>query len=216
MASTAPAAAEFKAVQDEMRRLSEPGAIERVGVAVAQRLADDLVRALQKRADDLLAESSAQQAAGMAAPTHGKDKPWAELGESEVEAAKALGWRERPWERGSTKPMDDRWDALPDVKRAHAELLGFNQAIWDGKGVAPAGGASATGRDEQYRCGELQFAETGRTVPYLVVPRGAARSPAGVATLLKHMREHFSLADFDGKLFLGVRCVPAASHSPAR
>ena len=59
MASTAPAAAEFKAVQDEMRRLSEPGAIERVGLTVAQRLADDLARALQKRADDLLAESSA-------------------------------------------------------------------------------------------------------------------------------------------------------------
>ena len=32
----------------------------------------------------------------MAAPTHGKDKPWAELGKSEVEAAKALGWRRSP------------------------------------------------------------------------------------------------------------------------
>ena len=180
---------------DEMQKLEQQG-VESVGLVVAQQRAKELLKALE---DQAAAGSVTPVKAGVR--RRGKDKDWYEMSDREKEAARTLGWSERAWDRGITRPMDDTsWEDLPSHKRAAAEVLGFRQAVWDNKGVEPD-----EEEDPEYRCGHLHFEETGRTVPYLLVPSGAARTQDGVDALIQHMRSFFSLENDWARLVIRVR-----------
>ena len=197
MASSAPpAAAEFQALTDEMKRLGQQG-VARVGLAVAQQRAEALLNALKAQA---VAGGGAP--AAVAGALRAKDKHWDQMGDREKEAARTLGWTERTWDRGSTRPMDDTpWTDLPNHKRAAAELLGYRQGVWDNKGVEPE-----EEDDPEYRCGRIHFEETGRTVPYLLVPRSAAlTTDEGMDTLFNHMHSFFGLEDNWGHIVIRIR-----------
>lgn len=72
----------------------------------------------------------------------------------------------------------------------------------------------------QLRCGYVYFKETRRTVPYLLVPRGATHSSKGRRHLLEQMQKRFNLdsafskGDVTGSLpNLILRVTPGANLS---
>ena len=118
-----------------------------------------------------------------------------------------------------------KWADLPVHKRLAAEQLGFLSRLcvskrarshaekldalsltcrplqnrWDDPETGSSAADAAT-KQFVFRCGNVKFQETNRTVPYLLVPRGATQSSEGQNLLLKHMRNVFKLDDTFFKL----------------
>ena len=118
-----------------------------------------------------------------------------------------------------------KWADLPVHKRLAAEQLGFLSGLcvskrarshaekldalsltcrplqnrWDDPETGSSA-ADAAATQLVFRCGSVKFQETNRTVPYLLVPRGATQSSEGQHLLLKHMRNVFKLDDTFFKL----------------
>lgn len=59
--------------------------------------------------------------------------PWADMDSEQLEAAQTLGWKENTWEEdaGKYKRVNYQWDSLSAAQQKAAELLDFDEDVWD-------------------------------------------------------------------------------------